>query len=111
GALLASIGGVDPEVAPILVAGTRGNPLALLELPELLTAGQLSGAEPLSEPLPVSEALESGFGGQLPFLPAATQRALLMAAVSHTGDIAVLLRALAEDGLDARALDAAQEAG
>ena len=50
---------VAAAVREQLVEQTGGNPLALLELPRGLTAGQLAGTEPLPEALPVSESVES----------------------------------------------------
>src|SRR5262249_14749710 len=41
------------HVAERLHVHTDGNPLALLELTALLTPGQVTGAEPLPEPLPL----------------------------------------------------------
>ncbi|HEY6886774.1 MAG TPA: ATP-binding protein, partial [Solirubrobacter sp.] len=43
--------GVAPAVAQRLIATAAGNPLALLEIPGLLSAGQLAGREPLEDPL------------------------------------------------------------
>ena len=42
---------IAPGVADRLVATAAGNPLALLEIPGLLSAGQLAGREPLEDPL------------------------------------------------------------
>ena len=44
-----------------LIAETSGNPLALLELSSALSEAQLSGAEPVLAPLPVSEHVERSF--------------------------------------------------
>lgn len=51
--------GVDPRIADHLVAETGGNPLALLELPAVLSEGQLQGREPLQQPLPVGERVKA----------------------------------------------------
>jgi DNA-binding CsgD family transcriptional regulator len=110
-ALLAGGAVLSPGVTSELVAATGGNPLALLELPALLTEEQRTGRDPLDEPLPVSDAIEERFGGQVRSLPASTRRALLIASAGHGARIDVLLRALAADGLDAQSLDAAHEAG
>src|SRR5262249_25312025 len=42
---------IAPGVAERLVATAAGNPLALVELPGLLSDGQLAGREPLEDPL------------------------------------------------------------
>ena len=52
-----------------LIEGTRGNPLALLELPSTLSDGQRSGAEPLPDPLPVGADVERAFLERVHRLP------------------------------------------
>lgn len=65
-----------------LVAGTGGNPLALLDVCSRLTREQLEGWHPLSDPLPVGDGLVEAFDvGR--HLPAPTRRALAIAAVSR----------------------------
>lgn len=65
-----------------LVAGTGGNPRALLDVCARLTPEQLEGWHPLPDPLPLSEAVVEAFDvGR--FLPAATQRALAIAAAAR----------------------------
>ena len=63
GDLLAMHAGVSipPETRARLIDATGGNPLALVELPSLITPGQLSGREPLPWPLPMTRAAGSGF--------------------------------------------------
>src|SRR4051794_1010411 len=85
-ALFAGTGvAVDEDVRRQLVAGTRGNPLALLEATSNLTSAQLDGTVPLAAPLAVGAALEQAFALDLDGLPGDTRRALLMAAASRTG--------------------------
>ena len=91
------------SVVEQLVAATGGNPLALLELVDLLTARQLAGQEPV-EPLPASRWIERSFGRRVASLDQDTQRALLVAAASETGELGVLARALATLGLSLDAL-------
>ena len=69
--LLASGGGpaVSPELADRLVRETAGNPLALIELPRLLSPEQIAGEAPLDERLPVGPAVERAFGRRLDRLP------------------------------------------
>src|SRR4051812_40944892 len=83
---------LSAEVRDRLVAGTGGNPLALLELPAVLSEAQLSGAEPLIEPLPVG-ARERAFLARVRGLPDATQTLLVVAAADVTGRLPVVLRA------------------
>lgn len=49
------------DVLERLVAESRGNPLALLELPGELTPGQLSGSAPLPSQLPLTAHVEQVF--------------------------------------------------
>ncbi len=99
------------DVRERLIEGSRGNPLALLELPSTLTAGQRSGAEPLLDPLPVGVDVERAFLERVRRLPRETQDVLLVAAADDTCDVAIVLRASAQLGGNAHALDAAEEAG
>ena len=43
------------------MATSAGNPLALLEIPRLLSDGQLAGREPLEEPLRPGTGVERAF--------------------------------------------------
>ena len=105
------VSAIAPEVAERLWRATGGNPLALLELPTVLTAGQLAGWEPLEDPLPVGASVERAFAGRAQALPRDAQRALLVAAVSTTDDMATVLEAAAELDAKAPALEAAEDAG
>jgi len=100
-----------PDVRDHLVDATRGNPLALLELPASLHADQLAGRAPLPDPLPVSARVEAAFLERIRSLPASTQTVLLAAAAEETGDPAVIFRAARALGADAAALGAAETAG
>jgi hypothetical protein len=62
--LAASVGGpVDGRVSAQIVAGVAGNPLALVELGEELTADELSGTVPLGWPLRDGGRLEEADPG------------------------------------------------
>ena len=100
-----------PDVAARLVEATRGNPLALEEIPAMLTEAQASGAAPLPEPLPASVGIVRAFERRLAALPSATTHVLVVAAASEREEVDVLLRALPPLGLDAGSLDAAEQAG
>ncbi len=111
-ALLAGTGlAVDDDVRRQLVAGTRGNPLALLEATGNLSAAQLGGTVALAAPLAVGAALEQAFARDLDGLPADTRRALLVAAASRTGVTGEIVNALAAIGLDRSALEPAERMG
>lgn len=97
------------EVAEALVAATAGNPLALVEMPSLLTAAQLGGEEPIAQPLPVAEGIRAAFAGRLHRLDDATQRALLVAAAGVGEAVAVVRDAAARFG--AGPLEPAEAAG
>jgi DNA-binding CsgD family transcriptional regulator len=84
---------MDERVLERIVAETRGNPLALLELPRGLTPTELAGGFglPAAEPLPVS--IEASFTRRLASLPYDARRLLLVAAADAVGDPALVLRA------------------
>jgi DNA-binding NarL/FixJ family response regulator len=103
--------GIAAEVASQLSAAVGGNPLALLEIPALLSEAELSGAAPLPDPLPAGPNLERAFLRRVRALPAEAQRALVAAAASESGDISPILRALELMRLPAGALDAAESSG
>ncbi|MFI5909956.1 ATP-binding protein [Dactylosporangium sp. NPDC051541] len=104
-------GGVTPAVAERIIADTRGNPLALIELTAELTTDQLSGAAPLPDRLPLGRRLEEHFLRQVRLLPAPTQSLLLLAAAAPPDDAALLWRAAAELHLPPGAADPAVAAG
>jgi class 3 adenylate cyclase/DNA-binding CsgD family transcriptional regulator len=100
-----------PEVAERLVRGTRGNPLALVEIPPLLSEGQLAGSEPMDDPLPAAPAVERAFLRQIEALDDEAGAALLVAAASESGRIDVIEGALEALGVEPKALQPAEEAG
>jgi DNA-binding CsgD family transcriptional regulator len=102
---------VAPDVRVALARGTGGNPRALLDLLDALTAGQLAGAERLPDPLPLSGELARAYAAEVGRLPAATQRLLLLAATDPSLDAATLARAAAESGTRIDAIEPAESAG
>jgi DNA-binding CsgD family transcriptional regulator len=112
-ALLDSVlaGPVDARVRDRIIAETRGNPLALLELPWGLTAEQLAGGFGLPSGMPLSGRIEDSFRRQLRALPEQTRRLLLLAAADPCGDSPLVWRAAAKLGLPAQAAAPAVEAG
>src|SRR4051812_1739219 len=111
-ALLAGtqVEGMAPGGADRLVRPAAGNPLALLEIPRLLSDGQRAGREPLEEPLRPGTGVERAFRRALDALADAERRALLLAATAHTGRVGVIEPALRETGLTIDDLAAAEEA-
>src|SRR5215469_3344718 len=111
-ALLDSVltGPVDARVRDRIIAETRGNPLALLELPWGLTPDQLAGGFGLPGEHELSGRIEESFGRQLGALPAQTRRLLLVAAADPSGDPPLVWRAAARLGIPAQAATPAVEA-
>ncbi len=91
-----------------LVDYTAGNPLALLELPTLLSTAQRAGFEALPEPLLLGRSIERIFAARVTDLPTTTQQLLLVGAAAETGNIATILRAAATFGIGPEALDDAE---
>ena len=111
--LLVSVmpGRLDEAVADEILAETRGNPLALLELPRGLTAAQLAGGFALPGALSLSSKIEQSFLQRLESLPQETQRLLSVAAAEPLGDPALLSRAAERLGIMGLAIKPAESAG
>jgi hypothetical protein len=86
-------GPLDARVRDLIVAETRGNPLALLELPRGLTPAELAGGFGLPGAAPLSGRIEDSFARQLAALPGQTRRLLQLAAADPSGDRALVWRA------------------
>ena len=110
-ALLGSVGRVllDERVRDRLVAETRGNPLALLELPRGLTATQLEGVFGLPDAHALSGRIEESFLRQAETLPEETRLLLLVAAAEPVGDPLLVWRAAQRLGIEVSAADADTE--
>ena len=108
-ALLESVisGPIDVPVRDRIVAETRGNPLALLELPRGLTPAELAGGFGLPDAVALSGRIEETFRGRLTALPTQSRLLLLVAAAEPTGDPLLVWRAAGELGID---LDAGRPA-
>jgi DNA-binding CsgD family transcriptional regulator len=113
GQLLDSVvtGPTDPPVRDRIIAETRGNPLALLELPRAWTAAELVEGLAESAREPMAGHLERAFAKRLGELPSDTQTLLALAAAEPTGDPALLWSAAAQLGLDGSAAAPAEGAG
>jgi DNA-binding CsgD family transcriptional regulator len=101
---------IAPTVADRLVSTAAGNPLALLEIPRLLSDGQRAGREPLEEPLRPGTGVERAFRRALESLPEAPRWGLLVVAAAHSGRLDVVGPALERAGLAIVDLRAAEEA-
>jgi DNA-binding CsgD family transcriptional regulator len=102
---------LDSAVAERLVTITTGNPLALVELPGLLSDEQLLGTAPLDQPLPVGVTIERAFARRLEAIPSATRQLLLLAAASDSRTLGPILGAARLLGIDSAALEPAETAG
>jgi DNA-binding CsgD family transcriptional regulator len=109
-ALLDSVlpGPVDPRVRDRIVAETRGNPLALLELPRAWSVTELVDGEIAGT---LSSRIEEGFVRRLEALPTDTRLLLLTAAAEPLGDATLLWRAAERLGLGADPAAGAIESG
>ena len=81
-ALLASVipGRLDERVRDRIVAETRGNPLALLELPRVMSAAELAGGFALPDAGDLPGQIEDHYVRRVGALPETTQRLMLLAA-------------------------------
>jgi len=88
---------LSASVAGALIEATGANPLALLEVPLLLSDDQRAGRKPLEHPLPVGERVERAFLARAAALSPAARRALLLAAASDDGDLGVIAAAMGDE--------------
>jgi DNA-binding CsgD family transcriptional regulator len=114
--LLSSVvrGPLDERVRDRILAETRGNPLALLELPRGVAPAELAGgfgspSVPTASGLP--GRIEDNFRRRLEVLPAATQQLMLVAAAEPAGEPALVWRAAERLGIEAEAVAPAADAG
>jgi DNA-binding CsgD family transcriptional regulator/tetratricopeptide (TPR) repeat protein len=102
---------LDERVRDRIVAETRGNPLALLELPRGLTPAELAGGFGLPAAVPLSSSIEGSFGRRLDALGVETRRLLQLAAADPVGEPPLLWRAAERLGIRPAAATPAVEAG
>jgi DNA-binding CsgD family transcriptional regulator len=103
-------GRLDERVRDQIVAETRGNPLALLELPRGLTPAELAGGFGLPDARPLASRVEETFAQRVRTLPRETQLLLLVAAAEPVGDAGLLWRAARSLGIRGDAGKPAEEA-
>jgi DNA-binding NarL/FixJ family response regulator len=111
-ALLATVypGRLDERVRDRLVAETRGNPLAILELPREPATTQLPGGIGVLGPRTLSGRIEESFLRRLDELPGETRLLLLLAAAEPVGDPALMWAAATRLGVAGTALEPAVRA-
>jgi DNA-binding CsgD family transcriptional regulator len=111
-ALLGSVSlRLDARVQDRIIAETRGNPLALLELPRGLTGGELAGGFALPGTGPLAGKIEESFVRRIEALPEQTQRLLLIAAAEPVGDGNLLRSAADRLGIEPEAAAPAEDDG
>jgi DNA-binding CsgD family transcriptional regulator len=113
-ALLDSVlpGKLDARIRDRIVAETRANPLALLELTRGLTPAELAfGLELPGAAVPITGAIEDSFRHRVDALPDEARRLLSLAAAEPTGDPVLLWQAAARLGISPEAQEPALEAG
>ena len=104
--LAAAAGGpVASRVSDRIVAETAGNPLGLVEFGGELTAGERSGAVPLSGPLRFGCRLAGLYLSRVRALPADAQTLLLVLATDQLGDPAKIWRAASPLGIGPEAVE------
>ncbi len=104
-------GPMDERVRDRLVAETRGNPLALLELPRGLRVDELAGGFGLSRWPGVSASIEESFRRRVEALPDETRALLLVAAAEPLADPLLLWRAADRLGIRFMAADPVETDG
>ncbi|MEV0623868.1 AAA family ATPase [Nonomuraea sp. NPDC050404] len=100
-ALLSSVarGRIDGEVRDRFVAETRGNPLALLELPRELAETRVAGGLGLPNVDTPPSEIERSFQARIERLPAQTRLFLLVVAAEPVGDPALVRQAAQRLGI------------
>jgi len=101
-------GTLDSGVRDRLVIEAEGNPLALIELAQLLTAEQLAGLAPLPKALPLGDRLEQGLMRNVRGLSSDARSILVLVATERSGDPGLLRRAADGLGLSQTAIDDAE---
>ncbi len=103
-------GRLDDDVRERIVAETRGNPLALLELPRHESAAELAGGFDVRVAGGLPAHLEQHFKRRVETLPDETQRLMLIAAADPVGDPTLVWRAAEALGIGPDALQPAEDA-
>jgi len=103
-------GRIDDRVRDRIVAETRGNPLALLDLPGSMSAAELAGGFELLPATELPRQLEEQYHQRAGELPEPTQRLLLLAAAEPLGDATLIWRGAQALGIDRSSLAPAEDA-
>ena len=97
---------LDERVRDRILAETRGNPLALVELPRGLAPKQLAGGFGMPEARDLSKRIEDSYARRLETLPEDARTLLLVAAAEPVGDPLLLKGACERLGVALSAVDA-----
>ncbi|MEV6892217.1 AAA family ATPase [Kribbella sp. NPDC051137] len=110
--LLGSVypGPADKRLLDRVVAESRGNPLALLELPRGFTRAELEGGFGMFGPVVLPGRIEESFRRQIAMLSPMTRQVLLVAAAEPLGDPALVWRAVERLGIAVDVETATREA-
>jgi DNA-binding CsgD family transcriptional regulator len=98
---------LDERVRDRIIAETRGNPLALLELPRGLSATELAGGFGVPSVHALPDRIEESYVRRLDVLPEDVRLLLLVAAAEPIGDPLLLLSASERLGIEVSAVEAA----
>jgi DNA-binding CsgD family transcriptional regulator len=104
-------GPVDARVRRRILDETRGNPLALIELPRGLTPAELAGGFGPVDGRPLANRIERTFLQRVQSLSRDSQLLLLAAAAEPLGDLSLLWRAAEQLGIGGDAGRPAEAAG
>ena len=104
-------GPLDAAVCNQIIGESRGNPLALLELPRTWNMPALAGGFGLPGSQPVAGKIEQSYVRRLGLLPADTQLLVLAAAAEPVGDPVPVWRAAERLGVGVEAAAPAEAAG
>ena len=102
---------LDERVRDRIIAETRGNPLALLELPRGFTAAQLAGGFGLPAALSLQGKIEETFVRRIRTMSDDARRLLLVAAAEPVGDPLLLWHAAKRLGVGPETGEEAQRLG
>ncbi len=103
-------GRLDDRVRDRIIAETRGNPLALLDLPRSVSAAELAGGFELVTVADLPRHLEDHYLQRAGELPEATQQLLLLAAAEPIGDATLVWRAAHGLGIEKSSIAPAEDA-
>jgi len=99
-----------PSVVRMLVHGTSGSPLAMLEVVRELDAAELSGRRALPRTLPLT-TMSDRYVNQLDALPDGTQLAACVLALAGQGEVGLVAPALQRLGLSLLEVQPLEQAG